>query len=455
MTIRKRFRFGTLLTAVIITLTGVVASPAVAEPGDELRTFAVQNAGGTKRLTDVPRSHKFYQPITWMYVNGLTAGIKTGSGVKFAPRNAVSREAMAAFMYREAGSPSFKMPKSGFADVPRNHKFYRAIMWMKASGLSTGTKTSRGVMYQPSSKLTRQAMAAFLYREAGSPSFTIPKTGFTDTPKGHKFYRPMMWMKASGLSKGISNGNGTVKYAPRSSTTREAMAAFMYRKAGYPQFIDSGSVSIGATKVEVGEVLIAQAQGWKPGGLTYSYQWLSGGAAISGATAREFTVRAEDVGRNISVKITVSKSGLKSTSMTTKTVKPVARQLPAGNIGVTGVEYLPNGWMYLGATGTVSVQPTTGWHESVSSFSYQWTAQKRRHGAPVVPISGATSATYTPDNSTLGSWLRVTVTATHSGGEIATATSEIIHTCDAGTYPSGSWDSAGQIGCDVDGSVDW
>lgn len=59
------------------------------------------------RFVDVPQGHKFYEPITWMLNAGLTTGYADGG---YYPKGNLTREAMVAFTYRQAGSLSFEMP---------------------------------------------------------------------------------------------------------------------------------------------------------------------------------------------------------------------------------------------------------------------------------------------------------------------------------------------------------
>lgn len=174
----------------------------------------------TGPFIDVPDTHKFLREIKWMKSSGLTTGYADGS---FHPQESLTREAMAAFLYRQAGRPAFTMPSAGFTDVQPGHKFYREIMWMKAAGLSKGYANGS---YRPSTTLSRAAMAAFMYRQAGTPA-VYPKNRFSDVGPSHQFYREIEWMRAVGITTG--NADGT--YRPNDPVTREAMAAFMYRQS--------------------------------------------------------------------------------------------------------------------------------------------------------------------------------------------------------------------------------
>ncbi|MFT4232119.1 MAG: S-layer homology domain-containing protein [Leucobacter sp.] len=118
-------------------------------------------------FADVPKSHKFYKEISWMYASGLSTGTKVGGSRYYHPSQSVSREAMAAFMFRQYAPSNYQKPGySPFADVKTSHKFFREISWMYSSGLSTGIQRDYQRFYEPGKPVTREAMAAFLFRNA-------------------------------------------------------------------------------------------------------------------------------------------------------------------------------------------------------------------------------------------------------------------------------------------------
>ena len=176
-------------------------------------------------FADVSPASTFGADIQWMYDSGISTGYVDSNNLRtYQPASAVSRRAMAAFLYRDAGSPSFTPPVTpSFTDVPTSEAFYKQIEWMKAEGISSGNANGT---YAPDSPVSRQAMAAFLYRFAGSPIFSPPTTpSFSDVPSTSTFYKQIEWMKAEGISTG--NANGT--YAPLNAVSRQAMAAFLHR----------------------------------------------------------------------------------------------------------------------------------------------------------------------------------------------------------------------------------
>lgn len=186
----------------------------------------------TAPFPDVPKNHKFYREIAWMSTSGMSTGVAQPNGAPhYEPRANISREAMAAFLFRLAAqqdfTPSTTQP---FIDVPASRKFVREIAWMREAGVTTGISSPAGPRYDPLGAVSREAMAAFLYRLESPRGYTPPKVSpFADVPTSHKFYREIAWMHDTGLSTGNRNPGGKPRYAPGEPVSREAMAAFLYR----------------------------------------------------------------------------------------------------------------------------------------------------------------------------------------------------------------------------------
>ncbi|MCM0618653.1 S-layer homology domain-containing protein, partial [Paenarthrobacter sp. TYUT067] len=90
-----------------------------------------------------------------------------------------------------------------FSDVPVESQFAKEISWLAASGISTGWDTGGVRQYRPLESIARNAMAAFLYRHAGSPAFTPPTVSpFTDVPVEAAFYKEITWLASEGISTG-------------------------------------------------------------------------------------------------------------------------------------------------------------------------------------------------------------------------------------------------------------
>ena len=91
----------------------------------------------------------------------LVNGYADGS---FRPTTVVSRQSLAAMLYRRAGSPVFTPPAvPSFSDVPTTHPFFKEIEWLKHEGISTGYGDGT---FRAAAPLTRQASAALLHKFA-------------------------------------------------------------------------------------------------------------------------------------------------------------------------------------------------------------------------------------------------------------------------------------------------
>lgn len=170
---------------------------------------------------DVPKNHVFYSEISWLANKGITRGWPDGT---FRPTQAVQRDQMAAFLYRMAGSPQYTAPTtSPFKDVPTSHVFYKEIAWLSKQGITKGWSDGT---FRPSQSISREQMAAFFYRMAGSPAYTAPKASpFKDVPTNHVFYKEIAWMNGQDIARGWSDGT----FRPYEPVKREQMAAFLFR----------------------------------------------------------------------------------------------------------------------------------------------------------------------------------------------------------------------------------
>ena len=235
-------------TADSITKMKVTPENVTAEnPGVEIKqitpqqeTFAgypVPLTGGDNRtLTNVSYNdiagNLFENDIIKLGEKSITTGYPDGG---FHPLESIERGAMAAYLYRLAGSPEFEAPaESPFSDVPTTHPFYKEIAWLKATGITTGWEDGT---FRPEESINREAMAAFFYRAAGSPEVQQEAT-FTDV-SGNPFAKEISWFQFSKLSTGWPDST----FRPHDSVKRDAMAAYVMRYMGN---FDSVKVSVPA-----------------------------------------------------------------------------------------------------------------------------------------------------------------------------------------------------------------
>lgn len=181
--------------------------------------YELYDLATVKSFTDVPSNFVLYKEISWLSNNGITTGYVDGTFRPVAPN---TREQMAAFLYRMAGSPVVPNSPQKFPDVPPSMVFYKEIQWLAGQGITTGFPDGG---YHPYEPVEREQMAAFIYRMKGSPAVPATAQKFPDVPTTAVFYKEIQWLAGQGITQGYADGT----FKPRTAIQRDQMAAFLYR----------------------------------------------------------------------------------------------------------------------------------------------------------------------------------------------------------------------------------
>lgn len=176
---------------------------------------------------DVDPSRVFYLEIQDLYAAGVTAGWGSGSSRTFQPNSDNLRDAMIVFIYRAMGSPSYTAPAtSPFRDVDPSFVFYRELCWAFDEGITKGWGSGANRTFRPLEPVKRDAVAAFLYRAAGSPSASPADADrFSDVSRSHIFAKEIGWLATTGISRGWDDGT----FRPDAFIKRDQMATFVMR----------------------------------------------------------------------------------------------------------------------------------------------------------------------------------------------------------------------------------
>ena len=174
--------------------------------------------------TDVPDDAWYYDSVLWAAANGVMNG--TGNGV-FSPDEATSRAMTVTILWRMAGEPAATGDLT-FLDVPAGTWYTSAVRWAAANGIVDGySKTAFG----PSDPVTREQLAAILYRYArhagADTEGTFPALDrFPDARAVSGWaLSALRWAVGTKLIGGM--GDGTL--SPRAQASRAQVAAIVMR----------------------------------------------------------------------------------------------------------------------------------------------------------------------------------------------------------------------------------
>ena len=136
---------------------------------------------------------------------------------------------------------------TGFSDVTADAWYADAVEYVRDNGLMSGASTTA---FSPNTTMTRAMLVTVLYRIEGKPSVEGLTHPFQDVPTNSWYNDAIIWAYNNGIISGIS----TTAFAPNSNTTRQQIAAILYRYAkfrGYntgmaadlTAFPDSGTIA--------------------------------------------------------------------------------------------------------------------------------------------------------------------------------------------------------------------
>lgn len=182
----------------------------------------VEFTNGKLPFTDVRESDWFYEDVAFAYENGLFAGT---SDTTFSPNASMTRAMLVTVLYRLEGQPAVN-GRSGFSDVQYNGYYEDAVTWAADNGIVNGTSTTT---FSPNANVTREQMAAILYRYAQHKKYNTAASsglnGFTDHASVSGYAAASLeWAVAEKLVNGSAG-----KLMPTGNATRAQVAAILHR----------------------------------------------------------------------------------------------------------------------------------------------------------------------------------------------------------------------------------
>lgn len=156
---------------------------------------------------DVPQNSWFASAVQYVTSNSLMNGTSTTA---FSPSAAMSRGMLMTVLARYAGEST----EGGTV------WYEKGMNWAKNKGISDGSAPNRNI--------TREQLAAMLYRYAGEPDGTADLSAYTDAGSVSAYAeKAVQWC----VKNGILTGKTSSTLAPKATATRAECAAMLQRFA--------------------------------------------------------------------------------------------------------------------------------------------------------------------------------------------------------------------------------
>lgn len=171
-------------------------------------------------FTDVQAGVWYADAVKYVFEQGLMSGI---SAQQFGPDSTVTRGQVVTILWRLAGSPT--VSGKTFTDVSASVWYADAVAWASANGVVSGYESG---LFGPEDQVTREQLAAILYRYALISGKDAEKTadlsGYTDSVAISTWAsQALKWAVGSGLI----SGTGANTLSPRGTATRAQIAVIL------------------------------------------------------------------------------------------------------------------------------------------------------------------------------------------------------------------------------------
>ena len=197
-------------------LTGLERTDKVVVTFKEIPSVTVDS------FADVKPDDWFYDSVKAIVEQGLMNG--TGE-TTFAPTMTTSRAMIVTILYRLAGEPAMPEANWGYPypDVDAEAYYGTAVYWARLHDVAIGYDNGN---FGPDDPITREQLAAMLYRYANSPATHGTLDGFTDADQaGSWAIDALRWA----VEEGILTGKGGNVLDPTGRATRAEAAAMLTR----------------------------------------------------------------------------------------------------------------------------------------------------------------------------------------------------------------------------------
>lgn len=173
-------------------------------------------------FTDVNTDDWFAEAVQYVLDNEIMNGT---SATTFGPNTTTTRGMIVTILYRLEGEPD--AAASSFTDVASNMYYADAINWAAANGIVNGVSE---ISFAPDNQITREQMAAILYRYAQFKGYDVTASNdlssYTDASQISEYATTaMQWANAEELI----TGRTSTTLAPQGTATRAEVATILMR----------------------------------------------------------------------------------------------------------------------------------------------------------------------------------------------------------------------------------
>ena len=217
--------------SVVVSENGATTTTTTITPGQDVSVTLdgdineePDTPAGDMPFTDVRTSDWFYDPVKYVYEEGLMTG--TGA-TAFAPNVTTTRAMIVSILYRLEGGPAVSGNNSPFNDVHTSDWYYDAVRWAERTGVVGGVG---GGCFAPNMAITREQLAAMLMNYANykhqNVSARADLSRYSDADRVSAWAEDAVaWANAEGYISGMT----ATTIAPQGSATRAQVAAILQR----------------------------------------------------------------------------------------------------------------------------------------------------------------------------------------------------------------------------------
>ncbi|MGN0106720.1 MAG: S-layer homology domain-containing protein [Hominilimicola sp.] len=179
------------------------------------------------QFVDVPENAWYYNAVKYAFEKGLMLGV---SDTEFAPESELTRAMFVTVLYRMENEPNMSDEILGypFEDVEAESWYTDAVYWARLNGIVNGVSDEK---FAPDDNITREQMAAIMFRYAkykgiaptGEWAIHLDYADLDDVSDWAT--EAVMYCKLNGIMQGKDNNC----FAPKDNSTRAETAAILQR----------------------------------------------------------------------------------------------------------------------------------------------------------------------------------------------------------------------------------